>query len=184
MTAWITAAASVLVAVGAGLLTYRNARRLHQQQAQLERINAQLGELYGPLLALAATSDAAWQAFRGVFRPDSYFAVSGQDLSDEERMAWVRWMKIVFMPANRRAYELIVTKAHLLTGQDVPKCLLDFCAHVAGYQVVVDQWENGDYSRLTSFIDHPRKAYLDYIAESFVELKRRQQELLALVKPR
>jgi hypothetical protein len=184
VTAWITASISVLVAVGAALLAHRNAMQLHQRQGQLARVNAQLEELYGPLLALGTANNAAWAAFRSVFRPDSHYAVSGQDLTEDERSTWLRWMKIVFMPNNRRAYEIIVSRAHLLTGSDVPRCLLDFCGHVAGYEVVVAQWEQGNYSQLTSYIAYPGNAYLDYIAESFAQLKRQQQELLALVHAR
>ena len=36
------------------------------------------------------------------------------------------------------AYEIIINKAHLLIEGEMPQCLLDFCAHKAGYDVVSD----------------------------------------------
>jgi hypothetical protein len=48
MTAAVIAAvAALLVGVIGGLLSYVNARRLSRTEAQLERVNAQLSELYG-----------------------------------------------------------------------------------------------------------------------------------------
>jgi hypothetical protein len=28
----------------------------------------------------------------------------------------------------------------------MPQCLLDFCAHKAGYDVVIECWKQGDYT--------------------------------------
>ena len=82
------------------------------------------------------------------------------------------------MPSNRAIYELIVAKTHLLDDDDMPAPLLAFLAHVAGYEVTMAAWSEGDHSQLTSLIDHPGDAFVDYLSRSFSELKRRQQLLL------
>jgi hypothetical protein len=38
--------------------------KLAQRNDRLERLNRQLSEFYGPLLALTWASDQSWQAFR------------------------------------------------------------------------------------------------------------------------
>lgn len=178
MAALITAIASVLVALVAGLLTYRNSRKLGVRQDQLARLNAQLEELYGPLFALSQASTAVFTAFRERHEHGPAY-VPGAELTAEQREVWAQWMTTVFMPINRRSYEIIVTKAHLLEGDEMPKFLLDFCAHVAGYEAVLQRWEDGDYSDVGSLLDHPGEPYLHYIRDSFVTLKKRQQALLA-----
>ncbi|HEU5471806.1 MAG TPA: hypothetical protein VFV67_14240 [Actinophytocola sp.] len=177
MTAVIAAVSSVLVAVLAGLFAYLNSRAASVRQDRLARVNAQLEELYGPLFALSQASNAVWRTFRERHRFGMVF-VPAAELTEEQRQVWVRWIRDVFLPMNRRAYEVIVTKAHLLEGEEMPRCLLDFCAHVAGYEPVVRGWEDGDIAEIGSIVDHPGSTYLDYVRETFATLKKRQLELL------
>ena len=46
--------------------------------ARLARIDRQLAEYYGPLLALASASNRTWKEFRRKYRPDGQFW-SGSD---------------------------------------------------------------------------------------------------------
>jgi hypothetical protein len=188
VAAWVTALSGLVVAVLAASLAYWNAQRLSQRQARLDRVNRQLEELYGPILALSSASAISWSVFRTRYRPDDYyFFEPSVELTVEERDAWVAWMKTVFMPSNRSIYQLIVSKTHLLDGDDMPPPLLDFLAHVAGYEVVMDAWSRNDYSQLTSLTNHPGDAFNEYLRTSFSHLKRRQQDLLGakreIVKP-
>jgi hypothetical protein len=89
-------------------------------------------------------------------------------------------MRLVFMPANRRMVALIEGRSDLLEGDEMPRVLLDFCAHVAGWEVTLKQWESGDYSRMLSIIDHPGAAVSTYVADVFRALKADQRHLLQL----
>lgn len=178
MTVLITAVASVAVALVAGLLTYRNSRKLGLRQDQLARVNLQLEELYGPLFALSQASNAVWAAFRERHQHGMAY-VADADLTQEQRELWTHWIANVFMPVNRRIFETIVSKAHLLEGDVMPQSLLDFCAHVAGYEAVITRWAEGDYSTIGSLLDHPGEPFLTYVKESFVALRQRQRVLLA-----
>ena len=51
--------AVILAALLAALLSYMHARHLQRSQARLERLNAQLEELYGPLYATLEASRIA-----------------------------------------------------------------------------------------------------------------------------
>src|SRR5262249_16273891 len=138
-------------------------------------------QLYGPMLALSSVIDACWALLMHTHRPHRLAFFDGGPITEADREVWVRWMETVFMPANRQIYELVVTKAHLLVlGDDMPQCLLDFCAHVAGYEVVLKQWEQGDYSTLLSPIEYPTRALFEHVRTSFTALRMQQSELLAL----
>lgn len=178
MAAWIAASASVLVAVLAGLFTYRNNRSLKVREDRLARVNEQLEHLYGPLYALSQASSTVFATFQAR-HPHGWVFGSEPELTTEQRELWVQWMRTVFMPINRRSYELIVSKAHLLDGDTMPRCMLDLCAHVAGYEAVMDRWAQGDTSTIGSLVDHPGAPYVDHIEQAFAELKQRQQKLLS-----
>jgi hypothetical protein len=65
----------------------------------------------------------------------------------------------------------------------VPSCLLDLCAHVAGYETVLERWRKGDFDPLdfrdnTSVINYPAAELARYVEAAYVELKREQAELL------
>jgi hypothetical protein len=72
------------------------------------------------------------------------------------------------------AYEVIINKAHLLIEDEMPSCLLEFCAHKAGYDVLIERWKEGDYAEHLSVVRHPGDNLLDYLQRSFIELKREQ----------
>lgn len=59
----------VCIAVIGYFVKYRTDLRLAQRNDRLERINRQLSEFYGPLLALTRSSGQSWQAFRKRYRP-------------------------------------------------------------------------------------------------------------------
>jgi hypothetical protein len=59
----------VVVAVIGYFVTYRTNLRLAQRNDRPERINRQLSDFFGPLLALTRSSDQPWQAFRKRYRP-------------------------------------------------------------------------------------------------------------------
>lgn len=180
MTTWITTAASLLVAVLAGLFAYRNNQLLHRRHARLERVNSQIGEFYGPLFSIIEANHAAWDRFRKEVRTGDHPLFENGPLTPEEATIWIQWMLTVFMPSNRRMYELVVTRAHLLLGEQMHQSVLDFCAHVAYYEVLVSRWKVDDYSELTSPLEWPA-GFREYVRKSFADLKSQQQKLLALV---
>jgi hypothetical protein len=44
------------------------------------------------------------------------------------------------------ACEMIINKGTPVDEAEMPQCLLDFCAHKAGYDVVIECWKQGDYT--------------------------------------
>jgi hypothetical protein len=179
MAVWLTALSAVAVALLGALSAYWNAQRLAQRAARLARVTAQIEHLYGPALALAETTSASFLTFRNHYRPNqrSFFG-DGPPPTAEEREAWIAWVEIVFMPANLHIRDLIIANTHLLDDDDMPEPLLEFVAHVAGYEVTMASWKRGEFKELTSLIDHPGLPFQEYLRNTFKTLKHRQGELL------
>ena len=184
MDAWVGVFGGVLVAVVGALLAYFNTQRTNRRHARLDRVNRQLEELYGPMLAQAEASARGFTTFRARLRDGKPYMFTEQDpLTVRERDIWEVWMRQVFMPANRTVYDLIVTKTHLIDDDVMPEPLIHFLAHVKGYEVTMAAWDIGDYTHLTSTVDHPGREYDEYLRESFARLKKRQQKLLGGSRP-
>jgi hypothetical protein len=153
---------------------------LARRKDQLDRVNRQLSELYGPLLALEAASSRSWEAFRSRYRPGGSYWERDPPPTVEEGEAWRLWMTEVFMPLNDRMAELVVTKADLLQSPDLPSCLLELVAHVESYRAVIADWKRGNYSENRAPLNFPRKAVHEYALRCFSELKTKQENLLRL----
>jgi len=179
--------AVALVGVAAAVIgyfvTYRTNLRLAQCNDRLERINSQLSEFYGPLLALTRSSDQSWQAFRKRYRPGAgSFWKCDPPLTKEDAIAWRLWMTTVFMPVHQRMMELVLNRAHLIEEPEMPSCLLALCAHVNGYQAILKEWETGEVTVQRedniSIVNFPGQELAGYAAVAFGRLKAEQADLL------
>ncbi len=173
----------VCVAAIGYFINYRIDLRLKQRNDRLERINRQLNEFYGPLLALTRSSGESWQAFRKRYRPGGgSFWKSDPPPTREDAVAWRLWMTTVFMPLHQRMVELVLENAALIEEPEMPPCLLTMCAHVAGYQAVLKEWETGEISVARedniSIVNFPGQELADYAANAFSRLKAEQASLL------
>jgi hypothetical protein len=174
----------VCIAVIGYFVKYRMDLRLAQRNDRLERINRQLSEFYGPLLALTRSSGQSWQAFRQRYRPpgNESFWKSDPPPTKEDTIAWRLWMTTVFMPVHQRMMELVLNRADLIEEPDMPSCLLALCAHVNGYQAILKEWETGEISiereDNISVVNFPGQELAEYAAAAFSRLKAEQADLL------
>jgi hypothetical protein len=58
-------------------------------------------------------------------------------------------------------------KAHLLIEDEMPECLLTFCAHKAGYDVLIQRWHDQDFTEHLSVVRHPGNRLYEYLEQSF-----------------
>jgi hypothetical protein len=178
------ALAGVLVAAIGYLVKYFSDIKFAQRTDRLERINRQLSEFYGPLLALTRASEESWRAFRRRYRPpeDVSFWKMDPGPSEEETIAWRLWMTTVFVPVHQRMTDLVLTHADLIDESDMPPCLLTMCAHVSGYQAIIKEWEKGKVSLARedniSVVNFPGRELAVYATEAFARLKAEQCKLL------
>jgi len=169
---------TIIVAFSGYYYTYRNNVALGNRRAQLERVDRQLKELYGPLYALANASSQTWTEFRKVYRPTGLIYWEGEPPpTKEEAAAWRLWMREVFMPLNLEMEALILKHSDLLAEAEMPKVLLDLSAHIAGYKPVLRSWERGDVSRNESLISFPY-GLIKYAEDNYRHLKAKQATLL------
>jgi hypothetical protein len=182
VTAIVTLIGVGVAAIGY-FIKYRMDLELEQRNGRLERINRQLSEFYGPLLALTRSSDESWKAFRNRYRPGGgSFWKSDPPLTREDAIAWRQWMTTVFMPLHQRMMDLVLQHAALIEEPEMPSCLLVMCVHVAGYQAILKEWETGEISVARedniSIVNFPGQELTDYAATAFSRLKAEQASLL------
>lgn len=181
-TFFLTTTVSILLALAGYLFTWFNGRRTQQRRDQLERVNAQLSDLYGPLFALVESSDISWRAFRSQYQPNSRYFSDHHPPSEDDLIAWRLWMQTVFMPINLQMSDIIQDHADLLIESDMPQVLMRLQAHVASFKAVMQRWEFGDYAEHESLIHYPSEALIKYATDSYQSLKQEQAELLGLLR--
>jgi hypothetical protein len=173
---------TILLALVGYALKYLNDLRLAQRKDRLDRINLQLRELYGPLVALNAASFRLWGVFLKRHQSDMPPA-----LRDPE--AWRLWMTMVFIPLNREMRSIVAQHADLLRDPGgMPECLTDLSAHVAGYEIVAEKWRTGNFDphnldENVSVVDFPQDVFAKYVDSAFRELKAEQERLLRDLSP-
>lgn len=161
-------------------VTYRNNLKIEQIKGRLDRVNRQLGELYGPLLALVSGGSQARAAFLKRYRPGKRgFWVEAP--SEEEAEVWRLWMKEVFMPLNLEIERIIVQNADLLDTDHMPQPFLSLVAHVEAYRTVLKRWEQNDFSEHLSLLPFPKGLRI-HVEDEFSRLKRLQGELLGFLR--
>ena len=166
----ITTVVTVFLALLGYFATYSNNLRISRRKDQLERINKQLSELYGPMFSITHASTTAWKSFKDDNPSDT-------EISDEDLKEWRLWITVVFMPQNIKLYNIILNQSDLLIETAMPQCLLDFCAHTVALQALVERWKNGDYSENYAIARYP-ESIDQYARESYTRLKAEQSKLL------
>jgi hypothetical protein len=141
---------------------------------RIDRLNAQLRDLYGPLMALVLSTNALFQTWR---KRDLPLPRGWTGSTAEEREEWRHWMRTVFMPLNRRIAETIISHADLVEEDFMPPELLALCAHVASYEALLERWQAGIYDRFIPHILFP-SVVVPYVTRRFNDLKERQTKLL------
>ncbi|WP_406162291.1 hypothetical protein OG298_37370 [Streptomyces sp. NBC_01005] len=176
IAAVITASTSVIIAVLAYLLNQRGGRLRDAHQAELDWVNMQLRDLYGPLLVLANTNETAWRAYKQRFLRNRDASLRGYEIPATERDRWKRWTMIVFAPTAREMRDTIMKHGDLIIDAEMPQVFLDFCSHVHSLDVLIDEWGTMD-GEGEILINHPGEGFVSYIRNSYRELKRKQERL-------
>lgn len=180
-----TLSVTILLAFSGYAAKYSYDLRLNQQRSQLERVDRQLRELYGPLFSLARASTTTWSGFVSRYQSKGYFQ-RGPGVSpktEEEKAIWRHWMTHVFMPLNEEMARIVTAHADLLDEQEMPDCLLLLEAHVNGYKGVIKSWGQRDYSEHMSLTPFPGADLLKYSEGKYRALKAQQAELLGRARP-
>jgi hypothetical protein len=192
-TEWIA-----LASIMAGLISLtwqvREKRRDDKHAAQLDRLNRQLSQLYGPLYALYEEGERNWMLFVACFSHDSrpwaeraFLPSGGSDKfpppNTDTMVEYRRRMEKLFMPTNIKMEALIIEHADLIVGTRMPDEYSDFLAHVAAAKLLMHRW-NKDPTFDSNLwknhrVEYPHPPALKHrIRGSFEVLKATQQALL------
>lgn len=175
----LNTALTLLVTVGLALIGYVYTLFLARRKDRLKRINRQLSDLYGPLYALSSTGAHVWTSFRSQHRPNKgSFWKAGSPVGDKDAAAFRLWIRSVFMPLNRQMMDLVVNRADLLEGTEIPRCLLDLCAHISSYEALLVEWEKGDYTMNEPIVNFPKRPLQEFAEKEFRRLKQEQDAIL------
>ncbi|KAK9802650.1 hypothetical protein WJX73_000703 [Symbiochloris irregularis] len=173
---------SAFAVLGGYLFTYYNTRINEERKAQIERVNEQVKELYGPLLACVTASKSAFDAMVRQHgeqcTTQEFISAAREKPESEEAKTYRHWMKTVLQPLNEKARDIIVNRADLLEAPAVEPLLLQLVAHVSAYRVILARWEAGDLNEWSA-ISYPDKL-LQYVQTEFEKIKKRQADLLGI----
>ncbi|CAK0785547.1 hypothetical protein CVIRNUC_008757 [Coccomyxa viridis] len=172
----------VLAALGGYFFTYYNTRITEERKAQIERINEQVRNLYGPLLACVTASKSAFDAMCRQHSPDgsskTFIDAIRSDPGSREGHIYRQWMRAVLQPLNEKAKDIIVKHADLLQSTHMEPLLLQLVAHVSAYQVILQRWEEGHIEEWSA-ISYPNELHT-YVTTEFQRVKQRQADLLGI----
>ena len=188
-----------LLALGGFLFTYFNSKSVEERKARIERVNRQLKEFYGPLLACVSSTSSAKRAMikqllgsEGI-REESLQAVVRRD--SRAAKAYQSWMELVLQPLNERAAKVVTENIDLLEGSTIQPLLLQLVAHVFSNRVLIASWNDprdqsavggdgkgGGGGGLSSAIPYPERLE-EFVAREFGKMKRVQAELLGAKLP-
>lgn len=167
-------------------------RQTERRKNRLDRVNAQLHDLYGPLYAIVTMIDVSWRAFHEKFWPDrnTFFDEAHRDAQTVEQWKW--WMREVATPLNESAGGVIAHHSDLLRDGDYPDCFRKFLTHIAEYRSIMPLWDRLDPSAmavpdLTRYYFATQKYPNEFAAavrREFLTAKREQERLINALQDR
>lgn len=164
------------VYLGARLSSSR-ARRTTAIRFELERVERQLDELYGPLLALDKTGAGLWALF---CRRSGYEAGKGT-LTAEQRVEWLHWLEVVLHPVNRQMVALIQSHASLVDDQADMDLFVRLMENCAEYEALIRKPDVDPGDSVWASTVFPEEVS-HHLVEKSRQLRIRQEALLAALK--
>jgi hypothetical protein len=105
---WITTLVTIALAIVGYVVKYMNDLAIVRRKDQLERVNRQLSDLYGPLYALTKVGTKTWLMFYENYAPNSDVFFSGDlEPSLEQEESFRIWITTRMLPAIDSAYSSV-----------------------------------------------------------------------------
>ena len=183
---------SIGFAVLGYISTALHSLRAQQHRGRVDRVNEQLKELYGPLLAVVTASKSSYNAMLRqaggclrddglTMKPSEFRAAVRADPEGQAASAYRAWVRTVLMPLSEKAAQLVIQRADLLEGSGIEPLLLQLVAHVGAMKVLVQRWDESDAgtAEQSSLIAYPDELH-GWVQKGYSKLKKRQAELLGI----
>ena len=172
----LVALIAAVVAVFGYLLNHYLDRRKDSRLRKLQRLESQLQDFYGPLMALSHATYTIYDGWIRIYRDGKPF--NDDDPPTEEQLSfWRTWITSVLQPLNERMVTIVIERSHLLDDDELPGAFSVLLAHVEGYKPIIAAWKVGDYSRHLSIIDYPSNLH-EQIRDHYKRLSSAYADLL------
>ncbi len=168
----------LLLALCGYLFTYFYGMRQEGRKSRLARINEQLNQFYGPLLAIVQSSQQAWENFIGKYDDNPDFYKKQHNPTPEQVAEFHNWMRTVFMPNNNQLHNIIVNSTSLLIEDEIPRVLLDLMAHIMEFRINFEARPDEHAEVAESRSKYPGQPLLKYCEKSFRDLKSEQIRII------
>lgn len=169
------------VALVALVVRYFYDLRLTARQARLDRVGEQLRSFYGPLYSNLKLEQDLFSVFKEEHSlGDGFWQNEGDNPTDEQGVAWRKWIAEVFMPINESMLALVLERADLIEEVEIPDCLSRLNLHVASYRILMARWKSGDLSSHLPKVMFPGDALHGYVDAHYHRLKAEQRRLLGV----
>eukprot|EP00879_Flechtneria_rotunda_P008158 GHRR01008546.1.p1 GENE.GHRR01008546.1~~GHRR01008546.1.p1 ORF type:complete len:157 (+),score=52.66 GHRR01008546.1:1428-1898(+) len=117
-----------MIAAAGWMFAWFNSKTQEERKARIERVNEQLRDFYGPLLACVTATKSAYDAMVKQHSPNGSAAAFQErcihDPTGPEAKAYRVWMDKVLQPLNEKAASIIAEHIDLLDAQHVVPELL------------------------------------------------------------
>lgn len=180
---WTTVVTILLALLGL-VIKYLNDLYLARRKDELDRVNRQLKELYGPMNGWLISARLAYEEFYKFYPGHIEKFVEEIDSEGEEAIqakkavqAWVQVMTHVFVPAYLNVQEIIVSNSDLLEEDEYNDCIKVFILYALSYKVLLENWKVNDFTTYYYPRDFPMEIN-KYAEDRYKELKRIQRRLI------
>jgi hypothetical protein len=137
--ALIAALASIIVWAITQTYSTRHDANVRRLVARLERLNAQMEELYGPLLGIIRQTFVVYDVASRIL-PTKDGQIDQNGFQGKDIDAWRFLQEQFFFPLNDEAVALLKTKTHLI-GADVPDSFEQFLLHATQFECLFRLWK-------------------------------------------
>jgi len=177
IVAIISATVTILGWLVNHILNGQRERKTQELVAQMKFTERQLEELYGPLAFLIWDGRRTFEDLLEILGRNYVFPISGI-LTENELNTWLFWLDNYFFPKNERIKELLMTKTHLIEGEELPKSYLAFLEHHNSWYLNHLRWKKeGTKYSWRSKINAPHEFEEDVLS-TFKFLKARHSRAL------
>jgi len=114
--------------------------RTQRLLAAIRHVEAQLGELYGPIVFRLHENDRAFAELL-IELGRSHVFLGDNSISEADLDLWLLWSDNVFLPNHATVCDLLRTKAHLIEGPNIPPSHLRFLDYYYSWKVYHDRWK-------------------------------------------
>lgn len=151
---------------------------------EVELINKQISELYGPIAELIRESNLriellCFQLGRKHIFPEEMQTFD--ELPENEQKLWAHFVDTYKIPCQMKIVDILRKNYHLIYNSEIPPCYDTFVKYAIGWELLDNQKRNGvfNYYKYCFSYNYPHE-FDHYIFSTLKTLQNRKQDLMAI----